>query len=87
LVILKKEIEMEAIKIKGVASNGKLTVAVPKQFEEKELEVIILSAEEPMAMDQELTKNREEKAKRMMSIVGAANYPDFPLTKYDVYEQ
>ena len=33
---------MEAIKTRGIAKNGMLTVAVPQRFEEQELEVIVL---------------------------------------------
>lgn len=77
---------MEALKTKGIAHKGVLSVRVPKEFEDKELEVIILSG------DINLTENsrekiHEEKVKRLLSIVGAAKYPDFPITKCDVYEQ
>jgi len=34
---------MEAIKTKAIAYKGVLTIPVPKEFEEKELDVIILS--------------------------------------------
>lgn len=77
---------MEALKTKGIAHEGVLSVRVPKEFENKELEVIILSG------DMNVTENsrekiHEEKVKRLLSIVGAAKYPDLPITKYDVYEQ
>jgi hypothetical protein len=35
---------MEAIKVKGVAKNGELTIPVLKSFNEHELEVIVLSS-------------------------------------------
>ncbi|MEJ7680359.1 MAG: hypothetical protein WKG06_21395 [Segetibacter sp.] len=77
---------MEALKTKGIAHEGILSVRVPKEFEDKELEVIILSSD--------IYKNENkpeeihlEKVKRLLSIVGKAKYPDFPITKYDVYDQ
>lgn len=80
---------MEAIKTKGVAHKGVLTVHVPKEFEDKELEVIVLSAAETQSeINGGEEKNRhDEKVKRLMGIVGAAKFPDLPITKCDVYEQ
>lgn len=77
---------MEALKTKGVAHEGVLSVRVPKEFEDKELEVIILSADvNPEESNEE--KTHIEKVKRLLSIVGKAKYPDFSITKYNVYEQ
>lgn len=63
-----------------------MSVRVPKEFEDKELEVIILSGDINFNGNNK-EKIHEEKVKRLLSIVGAAKYPDFPITKYDVYEQ
>ena len=76
---------MEALRTKGVAHKGILTVQVPKEFEDKELEVIILTNSEIEKNDEE--RDHEGKVKRLLSIVGAAKYPDFAITKYDVYDQ
>lgn len=80
---------MEAIKTKAVAHGGVLSIRVPREFEEKELEVIVLSpTEKPVEINGgEEVQKHEEKVKRLMSIVGAAKFPDFPISKYDVYEQ
>ncbi len=82
---------MEAIKTKAVAHKGVLTIPVPKEFEEKELDVIILSdgdnKEDDVEMEEKRKKQHEEKVRTLMSIVGTAKYPDFPITKYDVYDQ
>jgi hypothetical protein len=82
---------MEAIKTKAIAHKGVLTISVPKEFEEKELDVIILSSdgnkEDDLKMEEERKKQHEEKVRTLMSIVGTAKYPDFPITKYDVYDQ
>lgn len=37
---------MEAIKLIGTSHNGILTVAVPEEFNDKELEIMIVSAKE-----------------------------------------
>ena len=37
---------MEAIKLIGISHNGKLTVDVPKEFDEKELEIMIVSSKD-----------------------------------------
>ncbi|HEX8357118.1 MAG TPA: hypothetical protein VF610_06900 [Segetibacter sp.] len=76
---------MEAVKIKGIAQNGILSVPVPKEFEDKELEVIILFNDKA-SIDDEVTAH-EKKVERLLRIVGAAKFPDTPLTKYDVYHQ
>lgn len=82
---------MEAIKTKAIAHKGVLTIPVPKEFEEKELDVIILSdgdnKEDDVEMEEKRKKQHEEKVRTLMSIVGTAKYPDFPITKYDVYDQ
>ncbi len=82
---------MEAIKTKAIAHKGVLTIPVPKEFEEKELDVIILSdgnnKVENENMEEKGKKQHEEKVRTLMSIVGTAKYPDFPVTKYDVYDQ
>ena len=81
---------MEAIKTRGVAKDGVLTVRVPHQFDEQELEVIVLSVMEkpgnPVFLLNEKTSH-DERMKRLMSIVGTAKYPDAPLEKYDEYDQ
>ena len=79
---------MEAIKLIGTSHNGKLTVDVPIEFDEKELEIMIISSKETKA-EKETNEIQEEKRKRkaLLSIAGAAKHPDFPMTKYDVYDQ
>lgn len=77
---------MEAIKLIGTSENGILTVAVPDEFNDKELEIMIVSSKEK-GTDELDIKTKKRNIKVLMSIVGAAKYPDFPLTKYDVYDQ
>jgi hypothetical protein len=77
---------MEAIKLIGTSHNGILTVAVPEEFDEKELEVMIISSKEKEKGTIEI-REKERKIKELLSIVGTAKHPDFPMTKYDVYDQ
>jgi hypothetical protein len=77
---------MEALKTKGIAHEGILSVRVPKEFDDKELEVIILSGDVNTG-EGDRKKLHEEKVKRLLGIVGKAKHPDFPITKYDAYEQ
>jgi len=72
---------MEALKIKAIPVDGKLTVAVPNSLNNIEVEVIVLAEEKFINIDQ------EERAKRMMSIVGTAKDWDKSFDKHDVYEQ
>jgi hypothetical protein len=37
---------MEAIKLIGTSSNGKLVVSVPEEYDNKELEIMIVSAKD-----------------------------------------
>ncbi len=91
---------MEALKIKGIAREGVLSVRVPKEFEDKELEVIILSDEKNFEVSEGekiLTQKKEvkkfheippaERLKILEQYKGTAKFPDFPINKYDVYDQ
>jgi len=77
---------MEAIKLIGTSHNGKLTVSVPEEYDNKELEIMIVSSKEKEE-DQSEPEKIKRNIKELLSIVGAARYPDFPITKYDVYDQ
>ena len=79
---------MDAIRLTGKAANGMLSIKVPKEFEDEELEIIILSTKEKIG--EEITHNKsgtKEKTDRLMEIIATAKYPNFPITKHDVYNQ
>jgi len=79
---------MEAVKLIGTSHNGKLTVAVPEEYDEKELEIMIVSSKEKESKREVEKKiKNNERAEKFMRLVGSAKHPDFPMTKYDVYEQ
>lgn len=73
-------LSMEVLKLKAVVRDGNLLVPVPKELNDQEVEVIVLHNG---SKDEE----RETRIERLMSIVGTAKYPDFPIDKYDVYNQ
>ena len=77
---------MEAIKLTGISHDGKLIVDVPKEFDNKELEIMIVSSKDREKKNR-LMEEKKRKIKELLSIVGTAKYPDFPMTKYDVYDQ
>ena len=77
---------MEAIKLIGTSHGGKLTVSVPEEYDDKELEIMIISSKEKKRNEDEIIVKKRN-IKELMSIVGAAKHPDFPITKYDVYDQ
>lgn len=78
---------MEAIKLIGTSENGILTVAVPDEFNDKELEIMIVAAKDKDKKDIEKIKNNKEMIQKFKNLVGSAKHPDFPMTKYDVYDQ
>jgi len=78
---------MEAIKLIGTSENGILTVAVPDEFNDKELEIMIVAAKDKDKKDIEKIKNNKERIQKFKNLVGSAKHPDFPMTKYDVYDQ
>ncbi|HEY5408699.1 MAG TPA: hypothetical protein VIJ92_16510 [Ginsengibacter sp.] len=78
---------MEAIKLFGTSHDGKLTVSVPKEYDEKELELMIISSKEKKKDTHEIKTKNNKRTEKFMSLVGSAKHPDFPMTKYDVYDQ
>ncbi len=75
---------MDAIKLIGTSHDGKLIVDVPEELNDKEIEIMIVSSKEKTDEDKE---EKIRKRKELLSIVGSAKHPDFPMTKYDVYDQ
>ena len=81
---------MEAIKLTGTSHKGKLTVSVPKEYDEKELEIMIISSKDEKKDNEEKMqedKMDDKRKEKLMKIFGSAKHPDFPMTKYDVYDQ
>lgn len=74
---------MEAIRVTTQAHNGVLSIVLPENFNDKDLEVVIQIKEE----QPKVSKTFAEIAKERMEDFGKAPYPDFPITKYDAYNQ
>lgn len=77
---------MDAMKLIGTSHDGKLTVNVPDEYDNKELEIMIVSSKEK---EKEQRENQivDERKEKFMKIFGSAKHPDFPMTKYDTYDQ
>ena len=81
---------MEAIKLTGTSHKGKLIVSVPKEYDEKELEIMIISSKDEKKDNEEKIqedKMDDKRREKFLKIFGSAKHPDFPMTKYDVYDQ
>lgn len=74
---------MEAIKTKATAKDGILTIHVPEEFEGRDLEVIVLSADEQTVNAEE----RNKKVNRLLSVIGTAKDINTTFDKHDVYDQ
>lgn len=77
---------MDPIKLIGTSHGGKLTVDVPEELDDKEIEIMIISSKEK-TKDAENIEPKQRNIEQLMKIVGAAKHPEFPITKYDVYDQ
>lgn len=77
---------MDPIKLIGTSHGGKLTVDVPEELDDKEIEIMIISSKEKKEEDED-KEEKMRKRKELLSLIGAAKHPDFPMTKYDVYDQ
>ena len=51
---------MEAIKLIGTSHDGKITVSVPKEYDDKELELMIVSAKDINDKDKYKEEVKEE---------------------------
>ena len=78
---------MDPIKLIGTSHGGKLTVDVPEELDDKEIEIMIISSKEKSKDEDEKIKKNKERIDKFMSLVGSAKHPDFPITKHDVYDQ
>ena len=68
---------METIKLIGTSHDGKLTVAVPAEFNDKELEIMIISSKDKKVEDEEKKREYEERKEKFMSLAGSADDPGF----------
>lgn len=76
---------MEALRLTAKAEDGKLTVSVPEAFNNHDLEIIVLLQSDTAQQKKE--EGIAELHRRRMAHFGKAEFPDFPTTKYDAYNQ
>ena len=55
---------MEAFKLIGISHGGKLTVSVPEEYDEKELELMIVSAKDINDKDEESEPDKAEEKEK-----------------------
>ncbi|MEO8719521.1 MAG: hypothetical protein ABI297_00430 [Ginsengibacter sp.] len=60
---------MDAIKLIGTSRNGKLTVSIPEELDNKELEIMVISSKEIDRIKN--SKEKKEKTVKFMSLVGS----------------
>lgn len=77
---------METLEFIKKAEGGKIIIEVPENLEGKELRITVTEQKK-----REVRKFRdmapEERLRYLEQFKGKAKYPDFPITKYDVYDQ
>ena len=73
---------MEALKLFDKAKDGYLKVAVPKNFENKELEINVTIVDE-----NENLQSTEQRGKALSARFGKAKFKDFIIREDDIYYQ
>ncbi len=78
---------MEALKLFDKAKDGYLKVAVPKNFENKELEINVKIVEENENNVDENLQAVEQRGKALSARFGKAKFKDFIIREDDIYYQ
>ncbi len=80
---------MEKLEYNTQSVDGKVVLDIPAQLEGKKLKVVV--TEDDDIKDDELKEFHklpvEERLRILQKFAGSAKYPDFPISKYDVYDQ
>lgn len=77
---------MQAIRTIQKPTTSALTISIPEEFINQELEIIILLPQH-ISDNQEQVAEHTERYLIAQQFKGNAKYPDYPTNKYDVYEQ
>ena len=73
---------MDPIKLIGISHGGKLTVDVPEELDDKEIEIMIISSKEKSKEEEDdKIKKDKERIEKFMNVAGSGKQPDFPITK------
>ena len=78
---------METIKLFDKAINGFVKVPVPKNFENKDLEIDVKIIEENETVNEEHLRDTEQRGKALSARFGKAKFKDYIIREDDIYYQ
>jgi hypothetical protein len=78
---------METLEFIKKPVDGKLVIDMPEGWEGKEVEVKITDIEPLPALKKFAEMPPEERIQELMKYWATAKYPDFPISKNDIYGQ
>jgi len=79
---------MEVLEYIKKAEGGKIIIEVPQQLDGKELLVIVREKVDGNDNYNEFQRmSSHERLAYIKQFCGTAKYPDYPVDKYDVYDQ
>ncbi len=90
VVNLRKTSIMEKLEFITKSEGGKVVLDIPAKLDGKKLKVVVTEDHDDLN-DDELKRfhelSGEERLRILQQFAGSAKYPDFPINKYDVYDQ
>jgi hypothetical protein len=90
VVNLRKTSIMEKLEFITKSEGGKVVLDIPAKLDGKKLKVVVTEDHDDLN-DDELKRfhelSDEERLRILQQFAGSAKYPDFPINKYDVYDQ
>ncbi len=78
---------MEALKIFDKAKDGYLKVAVPKNFENKELEINVKIVGNNTPIEEQYLQNTAQRGRALSARFGKAKFKDYIIREDDTYYQ
>ena len=78
---------MQAIRTIQKPTTGALTIQIPEEFINQELEIIVLLGEKPIQVTDDQVAEHTERYLIAQQFKGDALFPDFPTEELNVYEQ
>lgn len=81
---------MEKLEIDQKVENGKLVLELPEEFNNSRVHVTVSKVSGNAEMQDHRKWSEipvDERLQILNGYKGSAKYPDFPIDKYDVYEQ
>lgn len=78
---------MEAFEVNKKVENGKIVIALPERFNDKEVKVKITAEDEFVDEKNWADLPSHKKVELLKRFTGSAKYPNVETNKYDVYDQ